>query len=480
MLRYVWFGALLYGAVYFALGALRFATYHSGSDLGLFTQNISSAFHGFSDTPESGNHFTVHFSPILLLCAPLLDLTHSPLALIALQAFAGGLAAPPLYLIARRRVPECLALAAACVALVYPPLAGVTFTDFHENGFAPAATLWLLYAFDARRFALAAACLALTLGIKEDQAPILGFASVVACVYFLRAGERDRAWFAALGFVACVATFVGFFTLVRPLAGARDAWSPTHFYTWTHIVDPRGSAPWNSIGRPAYFLEALVPLAFASLASPAFLLALPGFAEDLGSHESITYTMGQHYAAVWIPYVLFAYVLAVSRAYRRSPVLASRIVGTSAVLCVLVLAFASPTHWGHYLRARNAHDAALDRSIGRLPADAFVGTSDEVFAHLGFDPNANLGLRSRPTYVLVDEANATSWFVGEWHAPLAARNARLGRYRRLWSDDGVELYVRANGTSSGGAESGWRGRRSSAARANAGDRRSLGRRRRDE
>ncbi|MBD5654576.1 MAG: DUF2079 domain-containing protein [Candidatus Eremiobacteraeota bacterium] len=443
---YVWLGALLYAVVYFVLGAVRYETYHSGSDLGLFTQSISSAFRGFANTPEGGNHFTFHFSPILYVCAPILDFTRSPLALVALQAVAGALTAPPLYLIARRRMPERLAAAVAGIALVYPPLAGVTFTDFHENGFVPAATLWLLYAVDARRLPLAAVLLIVTLGIKEDQGPILAFASAAAAVYFLRERDRERAWFAAFAFVACIVTFGAFFTLVRPLAGARDAWSPTHFYTWNRIVDPRGSAAWNSIGRPAYFLEALVPLVFVPVASPAFLLAVPGFVEDLGSHESITYTMGQHYAAVWIPYVLFAFVLAVARARRRSPAFATRLVAASAVLCVSNLAFASPTHWGHYLRGRNAHDAALDRAIGRLPRDAFVGTSDEVYAHLGFDPYAHLGLRSRPTYVLVDEDNVTSWFYSEWHRPLPERNARIGPYHLLWTAGDVDLYERAHGT----------------------------------
>jgi len=480
MARLVWAGTALYAVLYFVLGIDRYVTYHSGSDLGLFTQSISSAFAGFANTPEGGNHFTFHFSPILYLCAPLLLMTHSPLALVAVQAVAGALTAPPLYAIARRRMPDRLAAAVAGVALVYPPLAGITFTDFHENGFAPAATLWLIDALDARRFAWAAVFAALTLGIKEDQAPILAFGSLAAWTYFARANDRGRARFVAGLGVAAVATFVAFFALVRPLAGAHDLWSPTHFYTWTRIVDPRGSAPWYSIGRPAYFLEALVPLAFAPLFSPAFVLALPGFAETLGSHESITYTMGQHYAAVWIPYVLFAYALAVARAYKRSPALAVRLTATSAALCILVLAFASPTHWGHYLRARNAHDAALDRSIARLGPGAFVGTSDEIYAHLGFDPSAHLGLRSRPRYVLVDEENAHSWFDAEWHEPLAVRNARIGPYRLLWADHDVELYERADGARASDAESAPHGRGSGVACAGGRDRRVLARGRRYE
>src|SRR5215471_3442011 len=114
---------------------------------------------------EGGSHYIYHFSPVLSLATPLLLLTHSPLALIAIQALAGALTAPAVFLLARRRMDERLSSIAALVALVYPPLVGVTFADFHENGLAPAAIAWLLWAVDARRFGLAAIFAGLALGI---------------------------------------------------------------------------------------------------------------------------------------------------------------------------------------------------------------------------------------------------------------------------------------------------------------------------
>lgn len=443
MTRALWIATGVCAAAYYALGVDRYATYHSGSDLGLFTQSISTVFHGFANTPEGGSHFTFHFSPVLYLCAPLLLATHSPLALVAIQAVAGALVIPPLYYIARKRVPERLAFAIACVGALYPPLVGTTFTDFHENGFAPAATLWLLWAVDARRYTAAAAFVALALAIKEDQAVILAASAVCGGIFFARRRDKAGAAFAVGVFVASLATFAIFFAAIRPLAGATDAWAPTHFYTWSRLVDPRGSAPWYSIGRPAYFLEAMVPLAFVCVASPAFLLALPGFAEVLGSHESITYTMGTHYAAVWIPYVLFAYVLAIAAQYRRSPHTARRLVQASIALCLLVLAFASPTHWAHYLRARNLHDAVLDRAVARLPADIDVGTFDETYAHLGFDPRAQLGMARAPRYVLVDATLRNSWFTVA-ALPVLQSGMRSGAYRRIWGEDGVQLFERCD------------------------------------
>ncbi len=475
----MWLATGCYALVYLLLGWNRYATYHSGSDLGLFTQSIASAFSGFTNTTESGSHFTFHFSPILYLCAPFLLAAHSPLALVAIAALAGALVAPPLFAVARKRMPDGLAFGVASVALLYPPLAGVTFADFHENVFAPAATLWLLWAVDAGRYRSATFFLALVLAIKEDQATIVGFDALLAVGYFVWRRDRGGAIFSAAAVAASSLVFVLFFEVVRPLAGARDVWGPTHFYTWSRIVDPRGSAAWYSIGRPAYFLEALLPLSFACLGSPAFLLALPGFAEVLASHESIVYTMGQHYAAVWIGYVLFAFALAVGTTYARAPRTARSLVRTSLVLCVLVLVLASPTHWGHYLRARNAHDALLDRVVARVPADAEVGTIEELYAHLGFDPRAELGLARAPRYALLDTALAHSVQEELW-APVVRRGLARGTYRVLWRDGSVTYYARGGGAAASRAEPLSDGRRSDTPRARSRGRIVIARRGRNE
>src|SRR5471032_1785382 len=85
--------SVAYAVVLTLLGADRYASYHSGADLGEFVQTIATPFSGFGDTPEGGSHFLHHFSPVLYLCSPLLLLAHSPVALIAIQALAGALVA---------------------------------------------------------------------------------------------------------------------------------------------------------------------------------------------------------------------------------------------------------------------------------------------------------------------------------------------------------------------------------------------------
>jgi uncharacterized membrane protein len=430
--RVVWLGSALYAVVYFVLGWDRYATYHSGADLGLFMQTIASALEsgGFRNTLEGGNHFIFHFSPILYLCAPWVRLARSALALVAIQAAAGALVAPGLYEIASRRNDERSALAIAAIGWVYPPLAGVTFTDFHEDGLVPAATVWLLWALDARRLRLAALFAALLLATKEDQGLILAATGLGLVALFARR-DPARARFGAGLTCVSLAVFGLYFAVVRPLAGATSAWVPLHFYGLGGLAARGPTAPLFSLGRLTYLIEAFGPLLAVPLLSPVVLGALPGLAECLLSRESLTYTMGQHYAAVWIGYVLVAYAQAASRLgvwARRGPLIA----------CLLVLAIASPTHWGHFLRLPNRHDAVLNRFVASLPAGARVGTYDEVYAHLGFDPGAQIGLDPLPRFALFDYTyRSTEW--EERERPRFEHLLATGVYRVVRREDGVIL-----------------------------------------
>jgi uncharacterized membrane protein len=439
--RKIWIASLVYAVVYFFLGADKYLTYRSGADLGLFTQSISTVFHGFSNTMEGGSHFMFHFSPILYLCAPLLLLWHSALALVAIQAAAGALVAPPLYLIARKRIPDNLAFGTAVAGLLYPPLGGVTFSDFHENGFAPAAVLWLLWAVDARKWKTACLCLLIALSVKEDQSLFLAAASVFALVVFARRKDDAGVRFSFGALTASIFIFAGFFTLVRPSAGAIGAWQPLHFYGLARVDDPKAIAPAWSFGKLAYLFEAMLPLAFVNMLSPLMLLAIAPFAEVLFSQRSLTWTMGQHYAGAWVGYVLAAFTFGLAALHERSPRRAGSFVRASQAFSVLILLFASPMHWGHYLAFRTPHDALLDRTIERLPSGIEAGTQDEIFAHMGFDPHASLGMERDPAYVLLDRTFTHSYWV-EKTLPRIEREARAGKASIVAEEDGVVFYMR--------------------------------------
>jgi uncharacterized membrane protein len=423
------------------LGVVRYAGYHSGADLGEFVQTIATPFSGFGDTAEGGSHYLHHFSPLLYLCSPVLLLFHSPVALIALQALAGALVAPPVFLLVRKRAGARIASLAAGVALLYPPQVGVTFTDFHENGFAPATIAWLAWAIDARRWPLAGLLVAVGLAIKEDEALMFAVLGTGIAVWARRRGDVALARFAFAAAVAGILTLAAYFFVVRPLAGGHDSW-----FALSYITSPEAHQDGFAavLGRASFLLEAFVPLCFVPLAGWRVLIVLPGLIEVLSSRWSITYTMGQHYAGVWVGEMLVAYALALGAlAQERGSRFASRLAITAIVLCVLNLSVASPTHWRHYLGPVTAHDRVLDAFLAALPPQAAVGTHDEVYAHLGFDRNAQIGWATRPDYILVDDDYPSSAWRETGRPQIAALVAHHV-YALVRAQDGIELYRRTN------------------------------------
>jgi uncharacterized membrane protein len=430
----------LYAVVFFALGVDRYVTFHSGADLGIFTQSIVNYAHGMYNTREGWSHFAYHFSPILYLCVPFVLLAHSALALTAIAAVATALVAPALYAIARRRTSDGNAAVLTCIALLYPPLHGVTFTDFHEIAFAPAAIAWLLWAIDARRFAIAYVLLALVLSIKEDMAIAMLWLGLCGMVYFARKHERNGFVFSAVAAGVGALTFVAFFALVVPAAGGGALWRPHWRYNW--FGEPAVPLAQQLLTRFTYLLEAFVPLAFIPFRSRVLLLALPGFAEILGSRWALAYTMGQHYPGAWAPFVLVAFVIAAAHLIERAPRVSRRwVFGAPALLCVLTLLVANPLHLGHFLGVPGARDASLTAMIARVPQTASVGSFDEVYAHMGFYPGARIGIGGYPEYVIADDAYASSAWDGKILPRLRAALER-GVYAPVACQNGITLYRR--------------------------------------
>jgi uncharacterized membrane protein len=429
--------------VLFVLGALKYLGYRSGSDVGLFVQTMASATQGFSNTTEGGSHFIFHFSPILYLIAPLVVLAGSPLVLVAISAIAGALVAPALYAIARRHTNERIAIWVALAGLAYPPLVGVAFADFHENALVPALTLWLIAAVDARRWLYAGLLVTALLCTKEDQALIVAFAALVAAAIFARTRDAAALRFCSAAFAGALAIFALYFAVVRPAAGAHTAWGPSHFYDWHRELKASETAPLFSFGRLTYLLEVFGPLLFVSLLSPVVIMALPGLLEVLVSHESMTFTMGQHYAAVWIGYVLAAFAYGIARIATANEGRAFTLARAAAALGVLVLIVASPTHWGHNLRWPRAHERTLNAAIAELSPSAQIGAPDEIFAHLGFFRRAELGMNGEPEYVLIDSTHTDSQFVAR-DLPVVRAGVAAGRYEQVYDRDGILLFRRVD------------------------------------
>jgi len=115
-------------------------------DLGIFMQAFWTTIHAgkfFFETPdlgisEKGSFFGVHFSPIMFLILILYYLFPYAYTLLIFQSFLLGLAAIPLYKLAKEITKKHeIALAFSIIYLIYPPIIAANLYDFHLESFFP-------------------------------------------------------------------------------------------------------------------------------------------------------------------------------------------------------------------------------------------------------------------------------------------------------------------------------------------------------
>lgn len=432
-------GTAAYAALYIALGAVRYAAHRNFVDLGIFAQTAMSAFGCFCNTIE-GSHWAVHFSPILYVAGALMHVWPSPMMLVVLQAVAGSLVAAPVYAVVRAHADVRSARLAALVVFVYPPLAGAIFNDFHENGLAPAAIAWMLWAFDARRPGWTIALVLVALSIKEDQALFIFIAGVVAA--FAYRADPPRARLAAGAAVLGAVVFAGYFALGHPHSAGR-------FYAWTP-EDARQLLPAGILQRAGFLLLAFVPLLFLPLRVPVAVVLIAPLAEVLLSRMPTTFTTGSHYAGAWAGWALYAFAIGVARLWDRDPHRAYRALYWCVGLCIVEFAAADPLHPGYFLHPRSVRDAALDAFLLTIPRDASVATQEEAYTHLAArDPNATLlpetaDKKVTACDILIDEDYPDSPRLQESRA-LVARLAQTGVYRAERRSGNITLYTKSGG-----------------------------------
>jgi len=458
-----WF--VVYVVVLGAIDVYRWQIWSFGGDAGLFAQAALDAFGGFRDGPEQASHFAYHWSPVLALLYPVVALWRSALALQLVQLGLVGASVFPFYALLRRATSEALASRIALLALLYPPLIGVAFADFHELAFFPLTLFALVWAADAQRWLACAAFGFVAVLIREDVALVVaGFGAALAIAGALRRGRPGAGllWLAPVapaatmvagaGLIALsAAAFGAYFALVVPALGG---WRPSHFYTYPFADGPLALAaallvqPWTvlaavaTLGRLTFLLEALVPLLLLPLRSTWMLVALPGLLVILLSSESAVWRMGNHYVALVAPQLLLGTAAVLVALARERPAAAQRRLSIVFGLCALVLVAFNPLHLAHYLTPPYADLADVRRAFALVPRDAVVSTHDEWFTHYALSyPNVASSGVFPTSYAVFADDYTYPWFRQSVLPRLRAAVAQ-GRFRVLAQYGNVKVYVR--------------------------------------
>jgi uncharacterized membrane protein len=192
--RVSWAGLLILAAVVIetaVLVDLQALNYHafffSEGDIGNYNQAIWTTVHGqgffyyTTNIPGGtrGDLFAVHFSPFLILLAPFYALAPGPIALVTLKQLAVGLAALPLYGIARVYFPgRVIPLTFSFLYLLSPLSMTIDWNSFDPEAFIPLTLVSALFFFATGRFWGFLVCWVLTLSIIESIPAVLALFAV--------------------------------------------------------------------------------------------------------------------------------------------------------------------------------------------------------------------------------------------------------------------------------------------------------------
>ena len=422
------------------LDVLRWNFWSYGADSGTFAQAILDTFGGMRNGIEHGTHYRFHWSPSLALLWPLLAATHAVLAIQFVQVAATVAVAPLAYLLVAPRAGGQPALLVAILTLVYPPLLAIGWGEFHEVGLYAPLVLGLVVAADRKAWGWFAFCAIVACGVREDTTLELAIAGIALAI----GGWRSRTAWALLAALA-IASDAFYYAVVVPRVGP---WNPAHFYQYPFAAGPLALllAPvlhpvafvreFLTFGRLTYLIEAFAPLAFLPFFSRWSLLALPGLAIVLLANDQLVYHMGNHYAALWSPWLIVGTAFAVAeRRAERWPQIA---IGIS----VLVLIAFNPLHPAHFLKP-NYHDLrAAQFSLESLPPNASVSTHDEWFTHIAaHDPSATLNTISGPDYLVFADDYPNDEFQRSW-LPRIRAEVTAHRYRAIYRIGDVVTYKR--------------------------------------
>jgi uncharacterized membrane protein len=154
---------VVYSTIFSCITIERYYAFRTtGWDLGIAMQILWNTIHGkpFYYTYElniapSGNFLALHFAPIYLLLAPFYALLPRAETLLALQSLVLAFGALLLYLLSKKVLnSRQIAIAIATIYLLYPPLHGVNWFDFHSEAFIPLFVILLYYAIEKRNIPL--------------------------------------------------------------------------------------------------------------------------------------------------------------------------------------------------------------------------------------------------------------------------------------------------------------------------------------
>jgi uncharacterized membrane protein len=438
----------------------------AGFDLGININWCYNALHGhlwrstvlFGES--GGNFISGHAIFAMLWYLPLFALKQDGEFFLIFQATMVGFAGTSLYLFASTQIPRWSAVVVALAFLMFAPLHGPNFYDYHEL-LPPLFFHFLLYwAIATRRNWLVWLVVPILWSFRED----IPVGTCVLGVFLLLTGLRQR-----LGLVLAITSLVWFVVLkfgIMPWAGT---WWFAGIYK---DLQPTGTSGYGPVVQTmlinppyllktllteeklVYFLHMMAPVVLLPMRRAALLiLAIPGFAFSLlTTGYAPTLSIAFQYTCHSVPYIFVATVLAL-RVIGRGELGHIRRRAAVGAIALAVLSHSyvfgavlqHETFVGGFSKvefemtpAEQKRYQTLKRMAASIPREASVAASENAVAHIASRANA---------YTLKDGVAVDADYV-LLHGPSVAGDASRTALNTMFTRDeyglvsqGDELYL---------------------------------------
>jgi uncharacterized membrane protein len=400
----------------------------------------------------SGSYFAAHFSPILLLILPFYAISPSATTLLIFGSFGLALGAVPLYLVASNVLKDKKAgMLFALLYLLYPPLQGANWFDFHTQRFLPLFLFSAYYFIQTKRWKLHLLSIFLALMV-EEHVPILVF--LMAVYFFIVANPRTivmslkcRRINQALISLIVMVVSVAWFFLAYYVKGSfyiNPEFMIRYKATGTFSVlgvetDPllfpvyillNHQNVWSALMYDypikLFFITVLVgPLVFLPFRSKFSLVPLVLLVPSLLSNYLPYYTIGAQYPLYFVPLIFIASIIAVKKFHASARVPILKIALIVSMLFIVSLSPLSPLAstftkrglvWYPIVNfSSNKHIESLHTLLGLIPPESSVLTQNHIFPHVSARLHAYvvppIGRFTNDTQYLMDLINKSDYIL---------------------------------------------------------------------
>ncbi len=417
--RFRWCAVAVF-ALLAVMALIKHWTFHTYVyDLGIFHQMLWNTARGrwFASSLKHMNYLGDHFSPSMILLAPLTWLPHSvEILLIAQAGTVVGVAYCIRSLALRELGNERTAFILGVATLVYPALFSPILFDLHPEPFMALLLALGLVFLSRERFVAAALCFLVVLGGKEDAGLCLGPLGLVLAVK-----RRYRTFGLVLATCALTWSALAMFVWMphfRPHT-AQGGWFYMERYAHLGSSVPKIVSfvllhPLTALWRSVTVMKCVTIVVLIAGFAGAFLrggiralAALPLLVAHFLSNRAAQFDFGFQYMTPLVPILAWAAIAGAPKTIARRPRFSFALVLATGLFAGLV-----PRLFPFSDYLPRPEQAALEQAMRLVPKEASLCVPNRLGAHLSARQDLDLCVlflkeRAQYEYYGWPDSNAT-------------------------------------------------------------------------